>query len=167
MALCLSATSGSAATAGKLPEISGVHPHLAMANAEGECGIGAVVPWAGRLWVITYGPHLPNGSSDRLWEIDAGLGRLLPMLGPRDLLVITGDHGNDPTIGHDKHTREFTPLLAYGERVAGRPLAARASLADIAATIADNFGVDPPEIGKSFLGELADVEPARERAAAT
>lgn len=102
-----------------------------------------------------------------LREIDAGLGRLLPMLGPRDLLVITGDHGNDPTIGHDKHTREFTPLLAYGERVAGRPLAARASLADIAATIADNFGVDPPEIGKSFLGELADVEPARERAAAT
>ncbi len=74
MALCLSAANVSAATPGTLPEISGVHPHLAMANAEGECGIGAVVPWAGRLWVITYGPHLPYGSSDRLWEIDAGLG---------------------------------------------------------------------------------------------
>ena len=49
--------------------ISGIHPHLAMSNAEGECGTGAVVPWAGRLWVVTYGPHLPKGSSDKLYEI--------------------------------------------------------------------------------------------------
>lgn len=49
--------------------ISGIHPRLAVSNAEGECGIGAVVPWADRLWVITYGPHLPRGSSDKLYEI--------------------------------------------------------------------------------------------------
>ena len=49
--------------------ISGVYPGLAMYNNEGECGTGAVVPWADRLWVITYGPHLPNGSSDKLYEI--------------------------------------------------------------------------------------------------
>ena len=56
---------------------SGVYPHLAMTNWEGECGTGAVVPWADRLWVITYGPHLPVGSSDKLYEIDADLNRTI------------------------------------------------------------------------------------------
>jgi hypothetical protein len=54
-------------------QISGIYPHLAMFNKEGECGTGAVVPWADRLWVITYGPHLPFGSSDKLYEITPGL----------------------------------------------------------------------------------------------
>lgn len=49
--------------------ISGIYPRLAYYNNEGECGTGAVVPWADRLWVITYGPHLPNGSSDKLYSI--------------------------------------------------------------------------------------------------
>ena len=49
--------------------VSGIYPELAYYNNEGECGTGAVVPWADRLWVITYGPHLPNGSSDKLYEI--------------------------------------------------------------------------------------------------
>ncbi|MGF7216762.1 hypothetical protein GGR92_002929 [Spirosoma lacussanchae] len=53
----------------KQPSFSGIYPQLAMYNNEGECGTGAVVPWAGRLWVITYGPHLPFGSSDKLYEI--------------------------------------------------------------------------------------------------
>ena len=53
----------------------GVYPHLAWFNDENECGTGAVVPWADRLWTITYGPHLPNGSSDKLYEIDADLNR--------------------------------------------------------------------------------------------
>jgi hypothetical protein len=48
---------------------SGIYPHLAYYNNEDECGTGAVVPWAGRLWVITYGPHRPFGSSDKLYEI--------------------------------------------------------------------------------------------------
>ncbi len=52
-----------------LPSFSGIYPHLAMYNNEGECGTGAVVPWAGKLWVVTYGPHLPFGSSDKLYEI--------------------------------------------------------------------------------------------------
>ncbi|WP_321343101.1 hypothetical protein [uncultured Draconibacterium sp.] len=50
-------------------QVSGIYPGLAYYNNEGECGTGAVVPWAGRLWVITYGPHLPFGSSDKLYEI--------------------------------------------------------------------------------------------------
>ncbi|WP_395751697.1 hypothetical protein [Prosthecobacter sp.] len=49
--------------------VSGIYPGLAMFNNEGECGTGAVVPWADRLWVVTYGPHLPFGSSDKLYEI--------------------------------------------------------------------------------------------------
>ena len=57
------------AGAAEKPSYSGIHPHLAMFNNEGECGVGAVAPWAGRLWAVTYGPHLPNGSSDKLYEI--------------------------------------------------------------------------------------------------
>ncbi|VGO15439.1 hypothetical protein PDESU_04022 [Pontiella desulfatans] len=49
--------------------ISGVYPHLTMYNNEGECGTGAVVPWAGKLWAVTYAPHSPKGSSDKLYEI--------------------------------------------------------------------------------------------------
>lgn len=52
-----------------VPCFSGIYPSLSYYNQEGECGTGAVVPWSGSLWVITYGPHLPKGSSDRLYEI--------------------------------------------------------------------------------------------------
>ena len=79
---------------------------------------------------------------------------MMAMCGPRDLLVITGDHGNDPTIGHDKHTREFTPLLVWSPPIVPRAIFMRESLADIAATISEIFGVDAPEIGKSFLDEI-------------
>ncbi len=57
-------------------QLSGIYPHLAFFNDEGECGTGAVVPWADRLWVVTYAPHMPQGSSDKLYEITPDL-RLL------------------------------------------------------------------------------------------
>ncbi len=57
--------------------LSGIYPHLAYYNSEGECGTGAVVPWADRLWVITYGPHLPKGSSDKLYEITPDLQQIV------------------------------------------------------------------------------------------
>ena len=60
-----------------LRSISGIYPSLAVYNNEGECGIGAVVPWADRLWVITYGPHLPNGSTDKLYEITPDLQQIV------------------------------------------------------------------------------------------
>lgn len=56
---------------------SGVYPHLAYYNEEGECGTGAVVSWADRLWVNTYGPHLPFGSSDKLYEITPNLEQII------------------------------------------------------------------------------------------
>jgi hypothetical protein len=56
---------------------SGIYPSLAYYNLEGECGAGALVPWADRLWLVTYGPHLPFGSSDKLYEITPGLHQLI------------------------------------------------------------------------------------------
>jgi len=58
-------------------EISGIYPSLAMFNEEGECGTGAVVPWANRLCVVTYGPHQPYGSSDKLYEITPDLRQII------------------------------------------------------------------------------------------
>ena len=58
-------------------EISGIYPSLAMFNEEGECGTGAVVPWADHLWVVTYGPHCPYGSSDKLYEVTPDLRQVI------------------------------------------------------------------------------------------
>ncbi len=58
-------------------EISGIYPHLAMTNGGGECGTGAVVPYAGKLWVVTYPPHQYFESDDKLYEIDAALNRTI------------------------------------------------------------------------------------------
>ncbi|MEQ1852150.1 MAG: hypothetical protein ABMA01_11225 [Chthoniobacteraceae bacterium] len=57
--------------------ISGIYPSLATFNDEGECGTGAVVPWADRLWVISYAPHKPQGSSDKLYEITPDLRQIV------------------------------------------------------------------------------------------
>jgi hypothetical protein len=58
-------------------QLSGIYPHLAMFNDEGECGTGAVVPWADHLWVVTYAPHWPTGSSDKLYEITPDLKQII------------------------------------------------------------------------------------------
>ncbi len=65
------------AAAAEPPSWSGIYPSLAFFNDEGECGTGAVVPWADRLWVITYGPHLPYGSTDKLYEITPQLEQIV------------------------------------------------------------------------------------------
>lgn len=57
--------------------LSGIYPHLAMFNDEAECGTGAVVPWANRLWVVTYAPHQPGGSTDKLYEITPDLRQII------------------------------------------------------------------------------------------
>ena len=75
LVFCLAAVLASAAmaatpaSADKL-QISGIYPHLAVFSRSGECGIGAVVPWAGKLWMITYPPHEPRGGRDKLYAID-------------------------------------------------------------------------------------------------
>ncbi len=57
--------------------VSGIYPHLAMFNEEDECGTGAVVPWADRLWAVTYAPHKPMGSTDKLYEITPDLKQII------------------------------------------------------------------------------------------
>ena len=76
-AVLLAAIFAPAARAAEPRSVSGIYPHLAMFNEEGECGTGAVVPWADRLWVVTYAPHQPKGSSDKLYEITPVLEQLI------------------------------------------------------------------------------------------
>ncbi|SDT49772.1 phosphopentomutase [Paenibacillaceae bacterium GAS479] len=98
----------------------------------------------------------PAGYGKALEEYDAQLPAVLERLTEDDLLIITADHGNDPTYTGTDHTREYVPLIVYSPRFeGGRELPLRLTFADVGATVADNFGVTLPEHGKSFLGELS------------
>lgn len=97
----------------------------------------------------------PLGYAGALEEFDRAVPALLERLGQDDLLVITADHGNDPVHAGTDHTREFVPILAYGPSLTGSgSLGVRETYADLAATIADNFGVRGTGNGTSFLQEL-------------
>ena len=88
----------------------------------------------------------------RILEIaDKGIGEVLSCLGPEDILMIQADHGNDPHIGHSKHTREYVPLLLWQRGVTGRQLGVRKTLSDVGATVCDYFKVGSPQNGTSFL----------------
>ncbi|MED4751154.1 phosphopentomutase [Brevibacillus choshinensis] len=97
----------------------------------------------------------PQGYGEALMEFDARIPELLSALLDGDLLVITADHGNDPVHHGTDHTREYVPLLAYHKGITvGTDLGVRETFADLGATIADNFDVKAPSIGKSFLIHL-------------
>lgn len=97
----------------------------------------------------------PKKYAEKLMAVDSYLGKVLEDMKDEDILIITGDHGNDPTIGHSHHTREKALLLVYGKKLKPCNLGERVTLSDIAATIADYFGVARPENGESFLELLA------------
>lgn len=94
------------------------------------------------------------GYAGALEEFDKALGGLLSVLNTADLLLITADHGCDPTAPGTDHTREYVPLLAYVKDGRGRPLGTRRTFADVAATVAANFGLPPFSHGTSFLSEV-------------
>ncbi|KFZ26101.1 MAG: Phosphopentomutase [Candidatus Izimaplasma bacterium HR2] len=96
----------------------------------------------------------PLGYKQSLEEFDVQLGTLLDKLRDDDLLMITADHGNDPTAPGSDHTREYVPMLAYSKSLNGSELEIRESFADIGATITDNFKTKHARYGKSFLKEL-------------
>ncbi len=98
------------------------------------------------------------GYAKALSEFDVRLGELLPLLKEEDLLIITADHGCDPSTPSTDHSREYTPMLAYGHRLKkGVNLGTKESFADIGATILEWFGLSAEEIyGKSFLKEIHD-----------
>jgi phosphopentomutase len=98
----------------------------------------------------------PEGFAACLQEFDRALPRITAALSPADLLILTADHGNDPTFSGTDHTRERVPVLAYGPPgAAGSPLGLRTGFADVAATIADALGAPPLPAGASFLQEIA------------
>ncbi len=99
----------------------------------------------------------PVGYGDELERFDVKLGELLPVLQKEDLLILTADHGNDPTYKGTDHTREKVPFIAYSPSFEkGLKLSEKDTFAVIGATIADNFSVAMPDgtIGESILKEL-------------
>ncbi|WP_226642373.1 phosphopentomutase [Mesobacillus subterraneus] len=97
----------------------------------------------------------PEGYGKALEEYDARLPEVFEKLKEDDLLIITADHGNDPVHHGTDHTREFVPLLVYSKGMnEGKELPVRKTFADIGATVAENFNVNMPDHGTSFLNEL-------------
>ena len=95
------------------------------------------------------------GYAANLERFDARLARILPMLRADDLLVVTADHGNDPTTPSTDHAREYVPLIAAGARVRGGvDLGTRTTFADLGQTLADVFEVGPIPNGTSFLTQI-------------
>jgi len=94
----------------------------------------------------------PAGYAANLERFDRRLAELLPKLRPSDLLVVTADHGNDPTTPSTDHSREYVPVLLAGSRVKpGVDLGTRPTFADLGQTVAEIFGVPPLAYGHSFL----------------
>lgn len=97
----------------------------------------------------------PIGYGKAIEEFDKRLPEIISQLNNEDLLILTADHGNDPTFEGSDHTREYVPLLVYSKLLQkGSDLGIRSSFADIGATIADNFSIKMPEYGDSFLKEI-------------
>ncbi len=97
----------------------------------------------------------PEGYAKELELFDRQLGELLPLIKADDLLIITADHGNDPTHTGTDHTREEVPVIYYSPKFEGNGMLDKGNtFADIAATIAENFNVEAPEHGTSNLNKL-------------
>ncbi len=92
-----------------------------------------------------------EGYARAIEDFDGRIPELLAALAEDDLLLITADHGNDPTFTGTDHTREYVPLLAYSKKLSGQGALPQGFFADISATIAENFGVPATENGTSFL----------------
>lgn len=96
----------------------------------------------------------PIGYGNCLSELDTFLPKILGKMKESDLLIVTSDHGCDPTFKGTDHTREYVPLLAYSPSIQGKNLGDRGSFADIAGSILTGFGIDPkilPDVGKNFI----------------
>lgn len=95
------------------------------------------------------------GYAANLEKIDTRLGGVLARLGANDLLVVTADHGNDPTTASTDHAREYVPVFVAGAAVrAGVDLGTLQTFADLGQTLAELFGVGPLQHGSSFLGKI-------------
>ena len=100
------------------------------------------------------------GYAANLERFDQALQKLLPLLNRDDVLMITADHGNDPSTPSTDHSREYVPVLVTGRRVRPVDLGTRATFADLGQTIADNFGVGPLAHGTSFFDQIVERDAA-------
>ena len=114
-----------------------------------------------RQWMLNAGCEriflVNNVTGEGIEKFDKNLGILMEKLRDDDLLILTADHGNDPTYKGTDHTREYVPFIAYSKSMkGGGAIEEEATFAVIGATITDNFGVKMPEgtIGHSILEEL-------------
>ncbi|MGY3748523.1 phosphopentomutase [Vagococcus acidifermentans] len=96
----------------------------------------------------------PEGYAQALADFDARLPEIIDAMSDDDLLLITADHGNDPTFKGTDHTREFVPLMAFSKKMTGHGQLPQGHFSDIAATIAENFNVSGTGNGQSFLQYL-------------
>lgn len=96
-----------------------------------------------------------EGYAAALMELDSALAEIVPRLGADDALILTADHGCDPSYYGTDHTREYVPVLVWGERITAVNIGVRTSFADLAATVCDMLGAEHGEIsGTSFAGEI-------------
>ena len=106
---------------------------------------------------MVYG-HRNNieGYAKAMTAFDKKLGEMLPLLNEDDVLIITADHGCDPSTPSTDHSREYTPMVIYGDKIkSGVNLGTRESFADIGATVLELFGIEASGIyGKGFLSEV-------------
>lgn len=97
----------------------------------------------------------PQGYARALEDFDVHVPEIMAAMGESDILIITSDHGNDPVTPSTDHSREHVPLLVGGQVIQpGVDLGIRTTFADVAATIADLFDIDPPESGTGFKQEI-------------
>ncbi len=97
----------------------------------------------------------PEGYAGALRAFDDRIPEILSAMRPTDIVIIAADHGVDPTTPSTDHSREYVPLLVFGEPVKGDVnLGTRRTYADVGATISEIFGLPMPEIGTSFLAEI-------------
>lgn len=130
-------------------------------NAEGMEVMGNLIQdkgWQGLAFVnlvdfdMLYGHrNNPEGYAKALEEFDQWLGTIIPEVSEEELLIITADHGCDPTTESTDHSREYVPLLVYQKGMEAKDLGTRETFSDIGATIANIFKIEGPNKGKSFL----------------
>ena len=97
-----------------------------------------------------------QGYGEELLRVDEKLGVLVDLIGDEDLLIITADHGNDPTFKGTDHTREFVPVIAYAREITGVDIGIRETYSDVGATILENFQIENNGYGESFLKTITE-----------